>query len=58
MWNFILNNLGTIIVGAVLILAVVLAVLSIMRHKKKGITSCGGECSACAFSAECRKRKQ
>ena len=40
---------GTIIVGAVLLLAVAAIIKSIITKKRRGISSCscGGNCSAC-----------
>lgn len=39
--------MGTFVVGAILLLIVVLIVRSIIKGKKSGKSSCGGDCSNC-----------
>ncbi|MFR7832725.1 MAG: FeoB-associated Cys-rich membrane protein [Blautia wexlerae] len=39
--------MGTLIVGAILILIVGLIIRGIVRDKKSGKSSCGGDCSHC-----------
>lgn len=39
--------MGTLIVGGILLLVVVLIVRGIIRDKKSGKHSCGGDCSHC-----------
>ena len=54
MISFIIGNIGTIIVSLVLIAIVALAVVSMIRDKKKGKScTCGGSCSGCAMSGRC-----
>ena len=53
MFSFLLNNVGTILTGLVLILVVGLVVRSMIRDKRSGKSSCGGNCGAC-HSAGCR----
>ncbi len=48
--------MATIIVIAVVVLLVVLAVLHMVRDKKKGKTSCGCNCQDCAMRGECHKK--
>lgn len=51
MLNFLSENLGTIVVGAVLAGLVVLAILSLRKDSKKSPCSmCGGGCSHCSRS--------
>lgn len=40
--------MGTVIVGAVVLLLVVGAVFSMVRDKKNGKSQCGGDCSRCS----------
>ncbi len=50
MIQFILNNIGTIIVSAVVLLMVGLAGYKLIRDEKSGKTGCSGcsgSCSAC-----------
>lgn len=39
--------MGTVVVGAVVILLVVAAVKSLRKDKKNGKGICGGDCSSC-----------
>ncbi|URW85352.1 FeoB-associated Cys-rich membrane protein [Blautia wexlerae] len=39
--------MGTLIVGAILILIVGLIIKGIVRDKKSGKSSCGGDCDHC-----------
>lgn len=39
--------IGTVVVGAVLALVVAGIVMSIVRDKKSGKGTCGGDCSKC-----------
>ena len=39
--------MGTIVVLAVITAATVMAIRSIVRNRKKGKSSCGGECGLC-----------
>ncbi|MBR4759239.1 MAG: FeoB-associated Cys-rich membrane protein [Lachnospiraceae bacterium] len=48
------DNLGTIIVSIILIVAVAAALRSIIRNKKQGKTSCGGDCTHCMMQAGCK----
>lgn len=56
MLDFIMNNIGTIIVS-VLLLGIVSAIIIVtVRNKKRGKTSCGCGCSNCAMSGICHKQ--
>ena len=54
----IFDNLPTVIVCGVVLAAVVLAVLSIVRDKKKGKSSCGCSCGTCSMSGSCHKNEK
>ena len=54
--DFIIKNLSSIIICAVLLAAVVLIILSLHRNKKQGKSSCGCGCSSCAMSQICHKK--
>lgn len=41
-------NIGTILVGLVVLAIVIGIVLSLHRDKKQGKLSCGGNCSSCS----------
>ena len=62
MLNFIIDNIGSIIVSLVLVFIVILAARSVIKDKKSGKCSCGGSCggcgggcSGCAMSGACCK---
>ena len=43
--EFILANISTVIVGALVLLAVILAVISLIKDRKRG--KCPGGCAGC-----------
>ena len=47
MLQWICENIGTIAVGLVLLAVVILIVRIMMRDKKQGKSSCGGNCASC-----------
>ena len=48
-------NIGTILISLAL-LAVVITVIAVMRKdKKKGKSTCGGNCGHCPMSGSCHK---
>ncbi|MGN0106769.1 MAG: FeoB-associated Cys-rich membrane protein [Hominilimicola sp.] len=55
MLDFIIKNLSSIIICAVLLAVVVLIILSMRKNKKQGKSSCGCGCSNCAMSQNCHK---
>ena len=50
-------NIATIIVCLVLALIVGLIIANMIKDKKKGKSSCGGNCAHCAMSGSCHKDK-
>lgn len=56
MVEFLTANLGTIVVGAVLLAIVALIIVNMVKDKKKGKNSCGCGCSNCPSSGICHKR--
>ena len=50
------NNLGTLIVALVLIAVIAAVIVSLVRDRKKGKTSCGSNCAHCAMSGSCHYR--
>ncbi len=49
--NWFLDNLATIVVGVILLIAVVLALRSMLKTYKSG--ECGGGCSGCTCAGAC-----
>ncbi len=47
MLDFLQNNYGSLIVGAIVLAIVVLIVIKLVRDKRAGRHSCGGNCGAC-----------
>jgi hypothetical protein len=43
------NNIGNIIVSAILIAVVALIIRGMIRDKKAGKSSCGGNCASCGL---------
>ena len=46
--EWLLSNLGTIVVSLILIAVVALAVRTLIRNRKNGRSCCGTSCSGCA----------
>ncbi|MEG1880590.1 MAG: FeoB-associated Cys-rich membrane protein [Oscillospiraceae bacterium] len=57
MLEFLMNNLSTIIVGAVILAIIILIIMKIRRDKKSGKTcaGCGCGCENCPSSSKCDK---
>lgn len=55
--SWLIQNLATIIICAVLIGVVTLIIVSMVRDKKKGKSSCGCGCSSCAMKDSCHGKK-
>lgn len=53
MSQWLTQNIGTIIICAVLIAVFALLIRSLIRDKKKGKSLCGGNCGACAMGCHC-----
>lgn len=54
--NFIINNIGTIIIGLMVFALIAGVVVKLVKDKKKGKTSCGCGCSNCPSSGICHKK--
>lgn len=55
MLAWIMENIGTILISAVLLLVVVLIIRKLVKDKKKGKSSCGCNCAHCAMAGSCHK---
>ncbi len=53
MFAWITENMGTIIVSAILIIAVAAVIAGMVRGRKKGRSSCGCGCAGCAMNGTC-----
>lgn len=57
MLSTITDNIGTIIVGAVLAIIVILIIRKLYKDKKAGRSSCGCGCENCPSKGACHKQK-
>lgn len=54
MLSWIGDNIGTIVISAVLVLIVAAVIINMIKDKKKGISPvCGGKCGSCPMSCRC-----
>ena len=51
--EFMLANMGTIVIALILALLVAAIVIASVRAKRAGKSSCGGGCSGCPMSGKC-----
>ena len=52
--TFLINNIGTILTGAVLLIIVALVLRIMIRDKKTGKGGCGGSCGGCSNACACQ----
>lgn len=57
MFTWVLNNISTIIICAVLAAVVIMIVMSMVKNKKQGNSSCGCGCKNCAMQNSCHSKK-
>ncbi|MBQ7522057.1 MAG: FeoB-associated Cys-rich membrane protein [Clostridia bacterium] len=55
MLNWLITNLSTLIVSAVLLVIIVAIIVSKVKNKKKGNSSCGCGCVNCAMKDTCHR---
>lgn len=56
MLTWLANNIGTIIICAVIIAIVCLIIFFRVKNKKAGKSSCGCGCSNCAMNGACHDK--
>ena len=56
MFQWIIDNTGTILISLALIGLVVLIVARMRKDKKQGKSSCGCSCGSCPMSGTCHKQ--
>ncbi len=56
MFQWIGENAGTIIVSIALAGLVTAIIIRLRRDRKRGKTSCGGNCGCCPMSGSCHKQ--
>ena len=58
MFTWIAGNLGTLVIGLVLLGFVAAIIVSVRRQKKKGKhPSCGGNCGSCPMGGACHREE-
>ena len=57
MLEWIKYNIGTIIVGAALMLLIAFIIVRMVKNKKQGKSACGCGCSGCAMKDSCKRNK-
>ena len=57
MLQWISENIGTIVIGLILLVVVGLIVRSLIRQKKQGKSSCGCNCAHCTMHGNCHSHK-
>lgn len=57
MFTWILENIGTILICIVLLGIVAAVIAGMLRDRKKGKSSCGGNCTHCAMHGTCHSKK-
>ena len=57
MLAWLTENMATIIICAVLIAVVSAIIISMIKNKKKGRSSCGCGCADCSMSGSCHPEK-
>ncbi len=56
MTDWIVNNLSTILVLAAVVLAVFFVIRGMIRERRSGACSCGGNCGSCGCCGSCGTR--
>ncbi len=57
MLTWIKANLATVIISAVLLVIVAAIIVSIVKDKRRGKSSCGCKCASCPMSGSCHNKK-
>ncbi|MBQ6265636.1 MAG: FeoB-associated Cys-rich membrane protein [Clostridia bacterium] len=57
MFVWLSANAGTVIIAAILVVIVAGIVFKLRKDKKKGVSSCGGNCAHCAMGCACHNGK-
>ena len=55
MLTWIMENLATIIISVILAMAVAAVIVSMVRGRKKGKSSCGCSCTGCPAGGLCAR---
>ena len=58
MLSWLSANIGTVLITLLLIAVIVIIIVKLRKDKKKGVSSCGGNCAHCAMSGTCHQQFQ
>ena len=57
MFAWLSANIGTILIVLVLLAVVIGIIVKLRKDKKKGVSTCGGNCAHCAMHGTCHQKK-
>ena len=57
MFTWLMENMATIIISLILVIAVAAVIAGMVRGKRKGKSSCGCGCAGCAMNGACHPAK-
>ena len=55
--DWLIANIGSILVGVVVLAVVALVIALMVREKKQGKSSCGNSCASCPMAGTCHPAK-
>lgn len=58
MWEWLTQNIATVLICVAVLAVIVLAIAVLIRDKKKGKSSCGGNCGGCPMGGMCHSNKK
>ena len=56
-FDWLIANIGTISVGALVVAVVALVIALMAKDKKQGKSSCGNSCASCPMVGKCHSAK-
>lgn len=57
MMSWLSANLSTVLISVILVAIVICIILVMRRDKKKGKSTCGGNCGHCPMGGSCHKQQ-
>ena len=57
MLSWLSANIGTVLITLLVIAVVAVIIVKLRKDKKKGVSSCGGNCAHCAMGGTCHQTK-
>ncbi len=58
MWTWLLENLATILISAVLLAVIAAIIVHLAHNRRAGKTSCGCGCSSCPMEGKCHPKSR